>query len=157
MKLNALKVSGKHPKWCGPSALSIITGRTVNYCAKLCAEQANATRHWLRKPHTSRSIKGVYNDEMTHALHKMGFEMTGVDVPWVNCRAPTLRAYMAGRGGAEWKGVMLVNVTSHYVVIQKDTVSDNHQQDKHYTEHRYRRKKIDKAWLITRRPRRKMA
>jgi hypothetical protein len=83
--------------------------------------------------------------------------MTGVDVPWVNCRAPTLRAYMAGRGGAEWKGVMLVNVTSHYVVIHKDTVSDNHQQDKHYTEHRYRRKKIDKAWLITRRPRRKMA
>jgi hypothetical protein len=43
------------------------------------------------------------------------------------------------------------------VVIHKDTVSDNHQQDKHYTEHRYRRKKIDKAWLITRRPRRKMA
>lgn len=168
MKLNALKVVAKHPKWCGPSAMSIITGRTVNYCAKLCANEANFGRD-LRRLHTSRTIKGVYNSEIERALGKMGFQMIPVDVPLIKSKKvffkpgeaqynkPTLRAYMAGRGGAEWKGVMLVNVTGHYVVVHKDTVSDNHQQDMHYSEHKYRRKKIDRMWLIKRKPRRKLA
>jgi hypothetical protein len=165
MKLNALKVSGKHPKWCGPSALSIITGRTVNYCAKLIADDRNETERWRQRKVTSKMVKGASNDEVIWALQRMGFDAKRVEIKRVPGQGresqrrlmPTLHRYMRERGGAEWKGVMLVNVTSHYVVIHKDTVSDNHQQDKHYTEHRWRRKKIDKAWLITRRPRRKMA
>ena len=151
MKLNQLKTSGKHPTWCGPSALSIITGRTVNYCAKLIADQRNKHTGWYRGKGTSRQVKGAYNSELRRALTKMGFDMTQVEIPRANGRMPTLLRYMADRGGEQWKGLMLVNVTRHYVVVHKDTVSDNHQQDKHYTEHRWRRKKIDKAWLISRR------
>ena len=162
MKLNQLKVSGKHPKWCGPSALSIITGRTVNYCAKLCAARKNR-RGWRRGKGTSKQVKGVNDYDMKFALNKMGFDMTRVEIP-MRCHPhqvmsynpepfvmPTLHRYMRERGGEQWKGLMLVNVTQHYVVVHKDTVSDNHQEDKHYTEHRWRRKKIEQAWLISRR------
>ena len=158
MKLNQLKVSGKHPKWCGPSALSIITGRTVNYCAKLIADRKNHYG-WRRGRGTSKQVKGTSNSEMRDALDVMGFELIPVEIPRHRLNRqvlgkghtmPTLHRYMRERGGDQWKGLMLVNVTSHYVVVHKDTVSDNHQQDKHYTEHRWRRKKIDRAWLISR-------
>ncbi len=150
MKLNTLKVSGKHPKWCGPVALAVITGRTVNYCAKLIAWERNTRptwNSWYKGKGSSKQVKGVYNGEMRRALNKMGFEMKQHHAGY----GKTLRAYMAGRGGAEWKGLMLINVTSHYVVVCKDIVSDNHQQDRHYTEHRWNRKKIERMWLITRR------
>lgn len=148
MKLNKLKVSGKHPQWCGPSALSIITGRTVNYCAKLCADAANNYR-FLQRPHTSRTIKGVYNSEMKIALRSMGFVMKKLDVPM----APTLRAYMAERGGPDWKTTLLLQVGNHYVVANRDSVSDNHAEDFHYQDHPYRLKRVKKIWRIERRKR----
>ncbi len=166
MKLNQLKVSGKHPKWCGPSAMSIITGRTVNYCAKLIADKRNKHQRWRVRHVTSKMVKGASNGEVKSALYKMGFTMDRVEIPRHHHRhqvmsinpepfvMPTLHRYMRERGGEQWKAVMLVNVTDHYVVINRDTVSDNHQQDRHYTKHRWSLKKIDKAWIVKRKPKR---
>ena len=125
MKLNKLKISGKHPKWCGPAALSIITGRTVNHCAKLIATKRNRYKDWYRGKGTSKQVKGCYNSEMKHALIKMGFTMERVEIPRHHHRhqvmsfnpdpfvMPTLHRYMRERGGEQWKAVMLVNVTDH--------------------------------------------
>lgn len=162
MKLNKLKKSGAHPTWCGPSAMSIITGRTVNYCAKLIADDRNRHQRWRTRYVTSKMVKGTYNDEVKRALYKMGFIMDRVEIERIPGQGlesqrrlmPTLHRYMRERGGPDWKAVMLVNVTNHYVVINRDIVSDNHQQDKHYTEHRWRLKKIDKAWIVKRKPKR---
>lgn len=152
MKLNALKVSGKHPTWCGPSAMSIISGRTVNHCAKLIAGNRNRRpaweNSWYKGRGSSKQVKGCGNGEVKRGLLQMGFVMERVREPGMY--RETLRSYMAGRGGPNWKGVMLVNVTDHYVVINRDTVSDNHQQDKHYTEHRWKLKRIENAWIIRR-------
>jgi len=169
MKLNQLKVSGQHPKWCGPSALSIMTGRTVNHCAKLIAWERN-TRigwfSWYKGKGSSKQVKGVDNSEMKRALSKMGFIMERVEIPRHHHRhqvmsinpdpfvMPTLHRYMRERGGSDWKAVMLVEVTGHYLVINRDTVSDNHQQDKHYTKHRWSLKKIARAWIVKRKPKR---
>lgn len=146
-RLNTLRGREFGHNWCGPSALSIITGRTVDYCARLCAEKSRTTRHWVSRQHTAQSIKGVYNSEMFFALTKMGFEYREV----MGIKGKTLNQYMAERGGEQWKGVMLINVTRHYVVVNRDIVSDNHQQDKHYTDHTMKRRKIERAWIITRR------
>ncbi len=137
---------GKHPTWCGPTALSILTGRTINYCAKLIAKRRNR-RGWYYGKGTSKQIKGVNNHDMKLALQAMGFDM----IQHHEGFGKTLRAYMAARGGPTWKGLMLINVTNHYVVACKDRVSDNQQHDAHYTEHRCSRKKIERMWLITRR------
>lgn len=161
MKLNKLKTIGKHPKWCGPSALSIITGRSVNHCAKLIAKQRNRCG-WRYGKGTGKQIRGCSNYQMRRALAAMKFSMTRIAIPLkhhkhqvyaVNEAAfvePTLRAYMAGRGGPEWKATMLLEVTHHFVVVNRDTVSDNHAQDKHYTEHPMRRKIVRDGWLIER-------
>ena len=128
MKLNRLKVSGQHPKWCGPAALSIMTGRTVNYCAKLIANERNKHRSWYRGRGTSKQVKGCYNSEMRATLRTMGFEMIQTAIPRHHHRhqvmsinpkpfvMPTLHRYMSERGGEQWKSVMLINVTDHYVV-----------------------------------------
>jgi len=151
MRLNTVKKPRDgSTTWCGPGALSIITGRTVKYCAKLCAEAAGWNRY-TKRPHTAKTIKGVYHEEMKSALNKMGFTMTpalliGRDERY---NRKTLRAYMAGRGGPEWKAVMLVCAGNHYVVINRDTVSDN-QETAHYSKHKNRLKRIHYAWIIER-------
>lgn len=166
MKLNQIKVIGKHRKWCGPAALSIITGRSVNFCAGLIAKARNRTGYrgynWHNGKGSSRQVKGTYDHELKYALNKMGFKMTRIKIPMkhhkhqvyaVNQAAfvkPTLRAYMAERGGKEWKGTMLLEVTGHYVVARRDVISDNHAQDKHYTDHPMRRKIVKDGWLIER-------
>lgn len=168
MKLNTLKTSGKHPMWCGPSALSIITGRTVNYCAQLIADERNRHSNWYKGKGTSKQVKGTYNSEIRAALKTMGFEMVQVSIPMHHHRhqvmsinpapfvMPTLHRYMRERGGEQWKGVMLINVTDHYVVAHRDQICDN-RTPAHYTKHHTRGKKIEKAWLIKRIPRRKLA
>ena len=121
---------------------------------------------WVTNLKAAGNDTGGIFGEMKHALIKMGFTMERVEIPRHHHRhqvmsfnpdpfvMPTLHRYMRERGGEQWKAVMLVNVTDHYVVINRDTVSDNHQQDKHYTEHRWNRKKIDKAWIVKRKPKR---
>ena len=159
--LKTLKKIGKHPTWCGPSALSILTGRSVNHCARLIAKRRNKKRGWYNGKGTSKQVKGSSNHEVKMALDAMGFEMIEVKVPLkhhkhqvyaVNQAAfvtPTLRAYMAERGGEQWKTPMLINVTGHYVTALKDEVSDNHSTS-HYSKHPHRLKKIEKMWIVRR-------
>ena len=146
MKLNTLKTIGKHPRWCGPSALSILTGRSINHCASLIAKERNRRGYWRNGKGTSKQVKGTYTSEMSRALHSMKFSMNRIRLP----RGKTLRAYMAGRGGKEWKANMLLEVTNHYVAVNRDMVSDNHSQDDHYNDHPMKRKIVRDGWLIER-------
>jgi len=161
MKLHPTKTTGKHPLWCGPSALSIMTGRTVNYCAKLVADRRNR-RGWHRGRGTSKQVKGVDNLEMRLALKKMGYRMVVVDVPKLNHRhqvmsinpepfvQPTLFQYMSARGGPNWKKTMLLEVTGHYVVVNRDTVADNRTPlGCHYSKYRWKKMRVREAWLVT--------
>jgi len=164
MKLKSITKLGPHPEWCGPSALSALTGRSINHCAKLIAKNRNVWKGWYNGKGTSKQVKGVEHDEMQIALHAMKFSMTPVKMPLkhhkhqvyaVNQAAfmpLTLRAYMAGRGGEQWKGSMLLNIGNHYVTVHKDIVSDNHATC-HYSEHPHRLKRIVKGWIV--KPRKK--
>lgn len=149
-KLNELKTIGKHPIWCGPSALSMLTGRSINHCAKLIAQRRNSWG-WYRGKGTSKQVKGVDNHEMFRALEAMRFTYTPVTIRRTSgFRMPTLRHYMAGRGGQPWKEMMLIEVTGHYVVACRDIVSDSHQQDVHYSEHCNRLMRVKRAWIVKR-------
>lgn len=147
--LKPLTKIGAHPTWCGPSALSILTGRSINHCARLIAKRRNRYG-WYNGRGTSKQVKGSSNSEVRDALAAMGFDMIRTKVPRINGRYPTLRAYMAGRGGSEWKTPMLINVTGHYVTALKDEISDNFTAA-HYSSHPHRLKKIETMWLIRRR------
>jgi len=154
MKLNTFKPTKGLRNWCGPTALSILTGRTIGYCAKLSAEIASRQRYrhsynqgWHSVKHTAKTIKGVDNSEMEYAANKMGFRFKRV-VPVAD---NTLFKFMEDMTGPIWKEALLINVTDHYVVAQRGICYDNH--DTTGTDSRKfwcRRRKVLHVWIVER-------
>lgn len=140
MKLNTLKADGwNKTKWCGPTALAIITGRTLKFCHNKLARL-----EWKQPRH----LKGVSNGSMLAALKEMKFLPFRVDA----AHGMTLRKYIEEVQSTEhFRGVMLVNVTRHYVVISKGMVVDNHRTTPmSVRDHPMWRKRIERAWIIKR-------
>ena len=141
MKLNTLKAEtfGKKIKWCGPTALAIISGRSLKFCHNKLARIAG------KKP---RYLKGAYNWQLLDALKEMKFKPIRIDAAY----GLTLRKYIEEVQTTEhFRGVMLVNVTDHYVVISKGLVLDNRQGSVPLPvkDHPMWRKRIVKAWHVT--------
>ena len=143
MKLNTLKAEtfGNKIKWCGPTALAIITGRSLKFCHNKLAKIAG------KEP---RYLKGAYNWHMLYALKEMKFLPFRVDA----AHGKTLRQYVDEVQTTEhFRGVMLVNVTDHYVVISKGLVVDNQNPTPQpVRDYPMSRKRIVKAWIIKRQP-----
>jgi len=142
MKLNTLKAEtfGKKIKWCGPTALAIISGRSLKFCHNKLAKIAG------KEP---RYLKGAYNWQMLYALKEMKLRASGIDAAY----GLTLRKYIEEVQSTEhFRGVMLVNVTDHYVVISKGLVVDNRNGSEPLPvkDHPMWRKRIVKAWFIKR-------
>jgi hypothetical protein len=132
MKLNTLKPGKGFEKrihWCGPAALALITGRTLKHCHRLLAQIRGIDQRYL---------KGVQNYEMKRALTRMGY-------------MPTLRQWIEEDMKTRvWRGVVLVNVTNHYVVAHRGLVADNHWKEPvPPVVHHAGRKRVEQAWLIT--------
>ena len=155
MKLNTFKPTKGIRNWCGPTALSILTGRTVGYCAKICAEQANGLRRRYKNGRwhpvvklTAKTIKGVKDSEMVWAAIKMGFRLREVSRIYP---PKTLFRIMEDMKTALWKEALLINVTDHYVVAQRGICYDNY--DVTGTDSRKfwcRKKKVHNIWIVER-------
>lgn len=115
MKLNTIKEDGwNKTRWCGPTALAIITGRTLKFCHNKLA------RLEKKEP---RYLKGVQWFNMTRSLQAMGFKCERV----ASAESMTLRQYIEEvQTSKHFRDIMLVYVTSHYVVIHRGMVVDNH-------------------------------
>lgn len=140
MKLNTLKANGfKYKHWCGPTALAIITGRTLKYCHNKLAA--------IRGQSPAR-LRGVWNSNMRIALDHMGF----VAIRVCPKQRKTLRHFIEEEQTTDqFRSVMLVNVTKHYVVIQRGMVVDNHcSTPMPVREHPMWRKRIDHMWVVKR-------
>lgn len=159
MKLKPLKKIGNHREWCGPSALSILTGRSINHCARIIAKRRNARGRWYDGKGTGKQVRGTWFSELRDVLQVMGFELERVNIPRkhhqhqvmsINPKpfvVPTLRAYMAERGGDEWKNAMLLETSNHWMTARRDTVSDNF-GTYHYSEHPGRLKRVYDGWIV---------
>lgn len=143
-----IKEVGTHPKWCGPSAVAIITSRTVNYCAKKFAEVQNISRYRNhRKAKTSRMVKGVYGEETLVVLDRLGYEIENVSKLY---RGMTLNQYIQQQSTREMKSMVLINVTRHYVVANMGLISDNHELARPVGAHQAWRKKIQHVYIVKR-------
>lgn len=142
MKLKPLKKLNGHRAWCGPGALSILTGRSVNHCARIIAKRRNK-RYWYHGHGTSKQVRGTWFSEIRDALDDMGFSMHGVKFK----RGTTLHRYMTDRGGEQWKSAMLIEVSNHWMVAHRDTLSDN-SMTCHHSEHKQRLTRIRDGWIV---------
>lgn len=143
-----IKMTGTHPQWCGPTAVAMITGRTINYVARLYADVQNTsyTRR-LKRAKTSRQVSGVYPEETIVVLNKLGYVVENLTRKY---RGLTLNKYMAQQNTREMKGKVLINVTRHYVVAHMNLISDNHELARPVGAHMAYRKKIVEIYLVTR-------
>lgn len=144
MKLNTLKPGRAwrdgRVKWCGPTALALITGRTLIHCQRTLAKFEGKDQRYLR---------GVSNSSMLAALRSWGYHVEPVKIPWSR-HHPTLRQYIEEQMPTlQWRQVMLWNVTDHYVVSLSGEVCDNHAtKPTPVAKHRWSRKRIVHGWIV---------
>jgi hypothetical protein len=145
-RLKPIRNPEKMRVWCGPAAISILTGNRVEYCARQVAGLRNIGRRpaWW----TAKRVRGVANYEMRQILSFMGYEMIGLR----DCKGKTLQGWINSYSSKHHRAICLVNVTDHYVVTHLGQVNDN-RSDRPcpVKEHSSRRCFIDSAWIIQRR------
>lgn len=121
--------------WCGPSALSIITGEDYETCRKaIAATQGN------------RPVMRVHNWQMIRVLHEWGFNTVSINYFG---NEPTLAAWMREREPAEINALFLVQITGHYVVVQGRKACDSKTKEPVFlSKMPGRRARVEKVWKV---------
>jgi len=144
------RVRNNHPTWCGPVAIALLTGCTVNDAAQLYANVHNywrrpANRRYRRR---STSIRGVFDGETKWVLDMLGFDMFRID----RRRGKTVKEFMRHLDLEIASFKVLVAVPQHYVVCYRDHVSDNHKLNVPAYLHPMADEPINGVWIVKRKP-----
>jgi hypothetical protein len=138
--------------FCGPAALSLITGKHVDKCVKEVRDFRN-DRHGFQR----RNVRGMWNAEIVRVLDRMGF-VSERKYPFEYDTLkldPTLVAFMRWlkkRGQWSAKKVYLINVTGHYLVMKGIKLFDNrHPEGVFFGKYDHRRRRVKYVWEVTKR------
>lgn len=114
--------------WCGPAAISAITGCTTGQAAQMIADRRNTKRKHYQKKTTAKMVRGIYASELKWACLELGFrleeqnlwDMTGAHRPTTKRVLDTLR----GQPGA-YILFQLNSSAGHFVAACGGTAYDN--------------------------------
>ena len=121
--------------FCGPAALSLITGRSVDDCVTVL-------KH-IRQ--SARAIKEIYNTEMREALAHLGYQMHVLPVRGRPTLAQLLRS-LRERGPEH---IFLINTTGHYVVLRGRKIYDNKNPEGVFVrQYNHRRARVYASWIV---------
>tara|TARA_R100001530_G_scaffold87193_1_gene60722 strand:- start:249 stop:791 length:543 start_codon:yes stop_codon:yes gene_type:complete len=118
--------------WCGPTALTVLTGKRYDIIEKDLLKLANKykssggfnlrTASFVRKPKPKvKEIKGMHNSEMRKALNKYGYSMKSSDM---HGSSKTFRQWTKETYGKRGKKWFLVQAGYHYLVVKGNKVWD---------------------------------
>jgi len=99
--------------FCGPAALSSITGKT----AEFCAERLEAVRG-------KGKIYGVEKAVMIDTLFSLGYQASHLWFMRPSPRKPNLQEWIRDHSGND-NHMYLINVTGHYLVYKNGILIDN--------------------------------
>lgn len=137
-KLQLHKPHGAN-RYCGPTALSAITGLSRDDIAALA-------RRFSGRP----AIKGMQHDEAKAVIAQLGgtMELVGIGSP---AQKQTLAEWMEQRSTKARTSYLLVSVTEHYVAVLRDTVLCSLQggEPAHILSARCRNHRFKRAWIVT--------
>lgn len=139
--------------FCGPAALSLITGKHVDECV----EDVHALwRNSFVSGGRRRAVRGMSNSEMHYALLRSGYYAKPVPTALCGTGAkPTIARFVRWlKRQPHWhpKKLWLVNVTGHYVVVRGIKLFDNHNPEGvFFGKYAHRRVRVKHAWEIVRR------
>lgn len=105
--------------FCGPTVLSILSGKSTDECALLISENG--------KP-----LKGMYINQMSESLRKLG-----IKYKWEKCfdpkyynkfnhrhPYPTLKAWMEDcRKPSEMEEIFILTITGHFILVKGNMVT----------------------------------
>lgn len=131
-KLHAIKHDLRTTLWCGPAALSTITGKATSHVHEAIRQSKNPA--YYHKP-----IKGVSNGILVKAAQMLGCEIfehfnyarercnaTRFGVAAPKWQPPTLARFCREHRELLRKETLIINVTGHYVVVSGRSFIDNH-------------------------------
>lgn len=159
------KKGRRHPNpngtsWCGPTALTVLTGKRYDIIEKDLLKAVNKnkstggfnlrTASFVRKPKPKvNEIKGMYNHEMRKALRKYNYSMNHSSLH--GCQ--TFRQWTKATYGQRGKKWYLIQTTSHFLVVKGNKVWDNNTPEEGVpiTKSRlYKRARLDNVYEIER-------
>jgi hypothetical protein len=149
MKLHKIKHDLKSTLWCGPAALSAVTGEPTS--------RIHGIIKGLRG--NDKPIIGVRNSELVKAARILGFELEPIFDAFAEWRAmpacglpliyPTLAKFVRVNRDA-LKDPVIINVTGHYVTVHRRTFVDNNVNPEgvRLKTAPHRRCRVKRAWRV---------
>lgn len=161
-----VKRNAESNRYCGPAALSLLTGRHVDECtAQLRANRAS----W--RPGRRHAIRGCFSQEILRVLHQWGFSSqalheqsnwpkkqktvtkTGAFVlvkPRTRVLGPTVAGFLRLTRSRTPEQRFFVATSTHFLVVRGRKIYDNlNPEGVFIREYRHRRYRITGAWEIT--------
>jgi hypothetical protein len=127
--------------YCGPAALSLLTGQHVDICTHLLKKFRNSTR----------PVAGVYNREVFNVLDYFGFIAT--PLPPCTGAGQTVAGFLRNLQDREPDAMYLINTTHHYLVLRGRKLFDNHHPEGIFIrQYPHRRSRVCSAWRVWQRP-----
>ena len=137
--------------YCGPSALTVLTGRTYESVEKTILKYRRSKR---RVGGNTKKVAGMWNPEMSAVMILLGYKMTGFRYyhPSIlrDYRDLTLRQYMRKTHGKRGKLWLLVQTTSHYLVVRGNRVWDSGMNGVTISKANYKRGILKRIWVVER-------
>lgn len=159
MKLHAIKHDLKTALWCGPAALSAVTGKPTSHVVE-------AIRQSVNPAYRNKPVKGVSNEILRRAAELLGCDIichfnyimerrnASVDErlsrhrigTW---RPPTLAAFCRQHRELLRHEILIINITGHYVTVSGRSFIDNHTgKVVPLSEAPFRRARVQVAWIV---------
>jgi hypothetical protein len=132
--------------YCGPSAISAVTGVSITWI-----EETAAFLHNVRNPYgrtrTARGIKGMYEQEVIATLHHLGFDV----IQHPLAPRTTFGQWLRKRDGEMRRAKCIVLVTGHYLAVHGLEVFCSNQGPKTEASTRYKRSRVQRVFEVRKR------
>lgn len=101
-----------HKTWCGPSAISIITGQPYFHALEMLKERRAVKRRSIREP----VVKGTWTGEMLSVLRDLGY----TTLPHTLRKRQTVARWLDERKPRDAFSVFLIAAANHWMVVRGD-------------------------------------
>jgi hypothetical protein len=148
--MDCFRIRNEHPAWCGPVAIALLTGCTVNDAAQLYANVHNFWRRPARPQYrlNSMTLRGVFDGETKWVLDLLGYDIFSIE----SAQGQTVQRFIRLGGIYVANLKLLIAVPQHYVVAHRQQVSDNHKQNVPAHSHPMADEIIKRAWCVKQKP-----
>ena len=152
----------KGQSWCGPTALTVLTGKRYDIVEKDLLKEINKHKRGTWNINTGRpsrvrvkpkvnEIKGMSNMQMRRALERYGYDMESK--PKMYSYSQTFRQWIKATHGKRGKNWFLIAAGCHYMVVKGNRMWDTNTPAEGVSITKLpwkKRAKMESVWIVGR-------